>query len=317
MNRWEHPVALIFVQFSGKISQLIINRLSSSFGCCTLAPAYIIESKYNWMEIKSGTNYCYNRHPPQDQVPPPDQAPPKTMAPPPPSTSGQYASYWNAILYFPNLALADLRGSGQRVSCSFGENLAKPYVGTPPFGELAPPPMGNPGSATVLCEKVECDHPPLNEGSVFPRREGEGVLKYYFMTRMHSSRMRTARSLTVSHSICHACPPAMHVPQPCMPPSHTCPLSHACSLPCMPPATHAPHHACPPAMHTPLPQMPPRFTWPPASHTPSGHACPLPCTPPRPWHGPLPRTPPPPHLWTEFLTHASENITLPQLRSGR
>ena len=24
-----------------------------------------------------------------------------------------------------------------------------------------------------------------------------------------------------------------------------------------------------------------------------------------------------PHLWTEFLTHASENITLPQLRCGR
>ena len=27
------------------------------------------------------------------------------------------------------------------------------------------------------------------------------------------------------------------------------------------------------------------------------------------------QTPPP--QWTEFLTHASENITLPQLRSGR
>ena len=60
-------------------------------------------------------------------------------------------------------------------------------------------------------------------------------------TRMHSSRMHTARSLTVSHSICHARP-----------------------LPCM-----SPHHA---------------------------------------W-------PPPP--WTEFLTHPSENITLPQLRCGR
>ena len=36
-----------------------------------------------------------------------------------------------------------------------------------------------------------------------------------------------------------------------------------------------------------------------------------------------PRDPPgvgldtPPPLWTEFLTHASENITLPQLRCGR
>ena len=27
--------------------------------------------------------------------------------------------------------------------------------------------------------------------------------------------------------------------------------------------------------------------------------------------------PPPPPLWTEFLTHAAENITLPQLRCGR
>ena len=33
------------------------------------------------------------------------------------------------------------------ISCSFWENLAKSYVGAPP-GELAPPPRGNPGSAT-------------------------------------------------------------------------------------------------------------------------------------------------------------------------
>ena len=54
--------------------------------------------------------------------------------------------------------MADLRGArGRRaplgveilsISCSFWENLAKSYVGTPP-GELAPPPRGNPGSATV------------------------------------------------------------------------------------------------------------------------------------------------------------------------
>ena len=93
-------------------------------------------------------------------------------------------------------------------------------------------------------------------------------------TRMHSSRMRTAHSLTISHSICHACPHHAH-PLPCMLPCHSCPL------PCMPPTTHAPpHHACPPAMHTPC------------------HACPLP-------------------PWTEFLTHASENITLLQLRCGQ
>ena len=35
------------------------------------------------------------------------------------------------------------------ISCSFWEILAKSYVGAPP-GELAPPPRGNPRSATVL-----------------------------------------------------------------------------------------------------------------------------------------------------------------------
>ena len=34
------------------------------------------------------------------------------------------------------------------ISCSFWENLAKWYVGAPPW-ELAPPPRGNPGFATV------------------------------------------------------------------------------------------------------------------------------------------------------------------------
>ena len=96
--------------------------------------------------------------------------------------------------------------------------------------------------------------------------------------------MCTARSLTV----CHACPPpAMHAPLPRMPPAtHPPPAMHA-PLPCTPPAMHTPCHAhpchtCPPAMHTPC------------------HACP-----------PATHAPPP---WTEFLTHASENITLPQLR---
>ena len=43
------------------------------------------------------------------------------------------------------------------ISCSFWENLAKSYVGAPP-GELAPPPRGNPGSATgkecLRCKNV-------------------------------------------------------------------------------------------------------------------------------------------------------------------
>ena len=54
--------------------------------------------------------------------------------------------------------VADLRGAlGTRppspgakilsISCSFWEILAKSYVGAPP-GKLAPPPRGNPGSAT-------------------------------------------------------------------------------------------------------------------------------------------------------------------------
>ena len=57
-------------------------------------------------------------------------------------------------------SLADLRAGARdahppppgaqilSISCSFWENLAKSYVGTPP-GELAPPPLGNPGSATA------------------------------------------------------------------------------------------------------------------------------------------------------------------------
>ena len=60
-------------------------------------------------------------------------------------------------------------------------------------------------------------------------------------------------------------------------------------------ATHAPCHAHPtchacPLQCLPLP-MPPWHAYPPC------HACPL--------------------LWTEFLTHVSENVTLPQLRCGR
>ena len=70
----------------------------------------------------------------------------------------------------------------------------------------------------------------------------------------------------------------------------------------MPPsAVHTPCHAhppscMPPAMHTPLPHMPR------ATHTPIPHPC----------MTPLPHMPPS-LLWTEFLTHACENITFPQL----
>ena len=90
---------------------------------------------------------------------------------------------------------------------------------------------------------------------------------------MHSSRMRTARSLTVSPYlvVSHACPPWE---QPCMPPwsnhahppqsNHTCPpraTMHApWEQPCTPPGatTHAPPEQplTPPGatMHAPLPR---------------------------------------------------------------
>ena len=98
-------------------------------------------------------------------------------------------------------------------------------------------------------------------------------------TRMHSSRMRTACSLTISRSIyqgrghaCHACTPPPHMPPAMHVPCHACPPCHTYPLPCMPPPHMPPCHACPPAMHTPC------------------HACPPPCTP---CHVPLlPHTPP-------------------------
>ena len=129
---------------------------------------------------------------------------------------------------------------------------------------------------------------------------------------MHSSRMRTTSSLTVSHSVCwghvcHAYPPhiasATHAPPHC----HACHPCHACPpLPCLPPPTmHIPlPHMPPPAMYTSLPCMPPYHACP--SATP-----PLPCTPHMPTD-PMHASP-----RTEFLTHASENITLAQLRCGR
>ena len=128
------------------------------------------------------------------------------------------------------------------------------------------------------------------------------IRKEILETRIHYSRMRTARSLTVSLYIvvyagghaCHAHPPAMHAllphmfpchahPLPCMPPAmhaacHTCTPCHACCLPHMPPATprppamHAPCHTCPPAMHAPCHAHP--------CHTHLlPHMSPMPCMP--------------------------------------
>ena len=83
-------------------------------------------------------------------------------------------------------------------------------------------------------------------------------------TRMHSSRMRTARSLTVSrHILCT--PPSNHAHHPC---DYACPPQ-----PCMPPATmHAPLQPCmlPATTHTPTTtHAPPATTHVPCNHTAS------------------------------------------------
>ena len=152
--------------------------------------------------------------------------------------------------------------------------------------------------------------------------------------------MRTVCSLTISRDIYHA-----HLPPPRMPPCNACPLPctpchacpqpcmlppcmplpcpcHACSLPCMPllppmlplpctpPAMHAPYHTCPPcmppAMHAPLLCTPPYHACPHAMHNPPATQPPLPHMPPA-MHTPL---------WTETLTHATQNITLPKTSSA-
>ena len=83
-------------------------------------------------------------------------------------------------------------------------------------------------------------------------------------------------------------------------------------LPCTPPVIHAPCHTCPPlpctspAMHTPVMHAP-CHAYPPATYAPC-HTHPHPPS----MHDP-PATHAPRPLWTEFLTHACENITFPQL----
>ena len=129
-------------------------------------------------------------------------------------------------------------------------------------------------------------------------------------TRMHSSRMHTARSLTVSHRILCMPPGKNHTPpeKPCMPPgkNHTCPLAKT---------THAPpskNHACPLAktMHAPLAKTmhPPAKT----THAPrSNHACPTeqPRMPPL---GATMHAPP-----VNRITDACENITFADYVCGR
>ena len=121
-------------------------------------------------------------------------------------------------------------------------------------------------------------------------------------TRMHSSRMRTARSSSrlrgggVCISACWDTPPGLGLETP-----------HG-QTPQPPPGCESGDPPPPPGQ---TPQLPP----------PPGVGLE---TPPaaRPLNLPLgvgldTHPPPPPPQWTEFWTHASENITLPQLRCGR
>ena len=158
---------------------------------------------------------------------------------------------------------------------------------------------------------------------------------------MHSSRMHTAHSLTVSHCILCTPPstthplPAMHaLQQPCTPPhnhthpqqpctlrgNHTCPPAtmhvphnHACPLV----TTHAPHnHAHPLATKhaLPLATMPPsNHISPTTTHAPQQpqclqqHAC-----PPTTMHTPQqPCTPPSNHAHPLATIHTPSNHTCP------
>ena len=141
-------------------------------------------------------------------------------------------------------------------------------------------------------------------GQTLPNKKPKTCCTFYFIrnikirTRMHSSRMRTARSLTVSRRI-----PRTPPPRPCMPlHNHTCPPQ-----PCMLPG----NHACPRQPHMPLATM---------------YAPQQPCTPLATTHAPLPPAtthacpPQQPHMpppLVHRITDACENITLPQLHCGR
>ena len=117
---------------------------------------------------------------------------------------------------------------------------------------------------------------------------------------MYSSRMRTARSLTVSHHIPYMPPTTHKPPQPCMPPT----TMHTPPQPCMPPIImHAPcNHACPPT----------------TTHAPRNHTCPppqphilpqQPCLPLRNHACPPTTMHAPP---VNRMTNRCKNITLPQ-----
>ena len=165
--------------------------------------------------------------------------------------------------------------------------------------------------------------------------------KHYQKIRMHSSRMRTACSLTIScHILCmlphnHAPPTTMHAPnnhahpnttthQPC---NHTHPLNnhappattHASQQPHMPPS----NHTCPPATtHAPQqPCMPPATThapWQPCTspttmHPPSNHAHP-PATMHAPWAPCMPPSLCTTRFWKYCLAPAPASLRAVKIR---
>ena len=115
-------------------------------------------------------------------------------------------------------------------------------------------------SMDLLFRAVTVSQSNNNPGFFYISRLTRGIQQNKICkTRVHSSRMRTARSLTVSRSIyrgacvacmtpCHAHPP----PSTCMPPSTHITLCYACPPQCMP---LLPRMS--PTMHAPLPHMPP------------------------------------------------------------
>ena len=124
---------------------------------------------------------------------------------------------------------------------------------------------------------------------------------------MHSSRMRTARSLTVSHRKNHACPPPQK--HACLPrkTTHSPPSNHTRPLeqPCMPPQSN---HTCPPLEQPCMPHQ-------------SNHAClphephMLPPPPGATMHAPpkQPHMPPP----MDRMTDTCKNITFANFVCGR
>ena len=153
--------------------------------------------------------------------------------------------------------------------------------------------------SNVPCSGVHNSHiisKSIHKAHSTMKRSERRIYSELYKTKMHSSRMRTARSLTVSRRILCTPSATTHIPS-----NHTHPPSNHAHPPA---TTHAPsNHACPLAT-THAPQQP--HTHPPTPTPqqprmpPCNHAC----------HPSKPRTHP--SLWTEFLTHASENITLPQ-----